>query len=562
MKEKIISALQKITNLKKDILFKLIENPPDPSLGDYSFPCFTLAKSFKKNPHEIAIFLSQKISPMKEIEKVQAVGPYINFFLNKKILTGLTLKKIFKEKEKYGSSFHNKEKIMVEFSQPNTHKAFHIGHIRGTSLGESISRILEFSGNKVIRANYSGDTGMHIAKWLWCYQKYHQKEKLREDESWIAGIYVEAVRCLNEDPSLEKEVEEINRELDSRKNKQLQVLWEKTRKMSIDSWSSIYKELNTRFDVHFFESEFEQPGKQIAQELVKKSIAKISDGATIIDFADFGYKGLGVLVFLRKDGTVLYAGKDLALAERKFFEFNIQGSIYVVADEQNLYLKQIFKTLELMKFKNAGRLKHASYGLVKLPWGKMSSRTGDNVIYSDFKKELISHLKEEIKKRSKISEKETEKRALILAVASLKYAMLKQDIAKIIIFNKEEALSSEGNTGSYLLYTYARARSILRKASYNSKKQYKINEITEKEKQLISKLSAFPEIVSSACHSLAPNLIANYSYELAQIFNEFYHAEKVIGTEEEPFKLALVDAFSQVLKNSLNLLGINTLEQM
>jgi len=562
MKEKIIFALQKITNLKKDLLFKLIEIPPDPSLGDYSFPCFTLAKSFKKNPHEIAIFLSQKISPMKEIEKVQAVGPYINFFLNKKILMGLTLKKIFKEKEKYGSSFHNKEKIMVEFSQPNTHKAFHIGHIRGTSLGESISRILEFSGNKVIRANYSGDTGMHIAKWLWCYQKYHQKEKLREDESWIAGIYVEAVRCLNEDPSLEKEVEEINRELDSRKNKQLQVLWEKTRRMSIDSWSSIYKELNTRFDVHFFESEFEQPGKQIAQELVKKSIAKISDGATIIDFADFGYKDLGVLVFLRKDGTVLYAGKDLALAEKKFSEFNIQGSIYVVADEQNLYLKQIFKTLELMKFKNAGRLKHASYGLVKLPWGKMSSRTGDNVIYSDFKKELISHLKEEIKKRSKISEKETEKRALILAVASLKYAMLKQDIAKIIIFNKEEALSSEGNTGSYLLYTYARARSILRKASYNSKKQYKINEITEKEKQLISKLSSFPEIVSSACRSLAPNLIANYSYGLAQIFNEFYHAEKVIGTEEEHFKLALVDAFSQVLKNSLNLLGINTLEQM
>ena len=562
MKEKIISALQKITNLKKDILFKLIENPPDPSLGDYSFPCFALAKSFKKSPYEIAISLSQKISPMKEIEKVQAVGPYINFFLNKKILTGLTLKKIFKEKEKYGSSFHNKEKIMVEFSQPNTHKAFHIGHIRGTSLGESISRILEFSGNKVIRANYSGDTGMHIAKWLWCYQKYHQKEKLREDESWIAGIYVEAVRCLNEDPSLEKEVEEINRELDSRKNKQLQVLWEKTRKMSIDSWSSIYKELNTRFDIHFFESEFEQPGKQIAQELVKKSIAKISDGATIIDFADFGYKDLGVLVFLRKDGTVLYAGKDLALAERKFFEFNIQGSIYVVADEQNLYLKQIFKTLELMKFKNAGRLKHASYGLVKLPWGKMSSRTGDNVIYSDFKKELISHLKKEIKKRSKISVKETEKRALILAVASLKYAMLKQDIAKIIIFNKEEALSFEGNTGPYLLYTYARARSILRKAIYNAKKQYKINEITEKEKQLISKLSAFPEIVSSACHSLAPNLIANYSYELAQIFNEFYHAEKVIGTEEEHFKLALVDAFSQVLKNSLNLLGINTLEQM
>lgn len=562
MKEKIISTLQKITDLKKEEIEKLLEIPPDTSLGDYSFPCFILAKSLKKNPNEISISLSQKLPSIKEIEKVQVIGPYINFFLNKKILADLTLKKIFKEKDKYGSSNHKNEKIMVEFSQPNTHKAFHIGHVRGTSLGESISRILEFSGNKVIRANYSGDTGMHIAKWLWCYQKYHSKEKLKDEGSWIADIYVEAVRRLNENPSFEKEVEEINRDLDSRKNKQLQTLWEKTRKMSIDSWLPIYKELNTHFDIHFFESEFEQPGRQIMEELLKKSIAKISEGATIIDFADFGYKDLGVLVFLRKDKTVLYAGKDLALAERKFREFKMQGSIYVVADEQNLYLKQIFKTLELMKFKDAGKSKHVSFGLVKLPWGKMSSRTGDNVIYSEFKKELISNLKIEIKKRSKLNEKETEKRAIILAVASLKYSMLKQDIAKIIVFNKEEALSFEGNTGPYLLYTYARARSILRKAAHNSKNKYKINEISEKEKQLISKLSAFPEIVSNARRSLAPNLIANYSYELAQCFNEFYHAEKVIGSEDESFKLPLVNAFSQVLKNSLNLLGIDTLEQM
>ena len=557
MKDKIISSLIKITKLKEEEITKLIEIPPDPNLGDYAFPCFILSKVLKRNPNEIAIELSKKIPLSKEIERIEANGPYINFFINSAILAEETLKKIKKEGEKYGHTKNNKEKIMIEFSQPNTHKAFHIGHVRNTSLGESLARIMESQGNKIIRANYSGDTGMHIAKWLWYYLNY-SKEKPREEESWFAEIYTSAIKKLGDDERLQEQVNELNKKLEERTDKDLVALWKKTRDLSIKSWKRIYEELGTRFDVHYYESEFEERGKVIAKKLIGEGIAQISEGATIIDLEKYN---LGIWVLLRKDGTVLYSAKDLALAEKKFKDFKIDESIILSANEQDLHFKQLIKTLELMKFKYAKNYKHLSYNIVRLPTGKMSSRTGDNVLYSSFKEELANELKKELKKRVKLSDKELEHRSSVLALASLKYALIKQDMDKIIVFDKEESLRFEGNTGPYLLYTYARAKSILKKAN-NSKSPLNKISLSEKEKALIKKLSSFPDILAHAYRNLSPNLIANYAYELSQEFNEFYHAEKVIGSENESFLLSLVEAFSQVLKNALNLLGIQTLEEM
>ena len=557
MKDKIISSLIKITKLKEEEITKLIEIPPDPNLGDYAFPCFILSKVLKRNPNEIAIELSKKIPLSKEIERIEANGPYINFFINSAILAEETLKKIKKEGEKYGHTKNNKEKIMIEFSQPNTHKAFHIGHVRNTSLGESLARIMESQGNKIIRANYSGDTGMHIAKWLWYYLNY-SKEKPREDEAWFAEIYTSAIKKLGDDERLQEQVNELNKKLEERTDKDLVALWKKTRDLSIKSWKRIYEELGTRFDVHYYESEFEERGKVIAKKLIGEGIAQISEGATIIDLEKYN---LGIWVLLRKDGTVLYSAKDLALAEKKFKDFKIDESIILSANEQDLHFKQLIKTLELMKFKYAKNYKHLSYNIVRLPTGKMSSRTGDNVLYSSFKEELANELKKELKKRAKLSDNELEHKSSVLALASLKYALIKQDMDKIIVFDKEESLRFEGNTGPYLLYTYARAKSILKKAN-NSKSPLNKISLSEKEKALIKKLSSFPDILAHAYRNLSPNLIANYAYELSQEFNEFYHAEKVIGSENESFLLSLVEAFSQVLKNALNLLGIQTLEEM
>ena len=556
IKSKVVKTLA-FTKISKKELNDLIEIPKDPNLGDYAFPCFLLSKEFKKNPAEIAKEIVEKIKKNDTLEKIEAVNGYVNFFVDRKKLAEKVIKKIEKEKERYGSDKKKKENVMVEFSQPNTHKAFHVGHIRGTSLGESLARIIEFSGNKVIRANYSGDTGMHIAKWLWCYMKYHSKEELREDESWIANIYVDAIKRLEDNEKLQEEVDEINKKLDEKKDKKLMSLWKITRRLSTKSWKRIYHELNTEFDVHFFESEMEKRGKEIAQELVRKKIAEISDEATIVDLKKYG---LEVWVLLRKDGTVLYSAKDLALAEKKFKEFKINRSIYVVGSEQKLHFYQLFKTLELMKFKQAKKCKYIPVSLIRLPWGKMSSRTGDNFLYSELKKKVVEETVKEIEKRYNLDNTELYNRALAISLSAIKYSMLKQDIKKEMIFNPKEEIKFEGNTGPYLLYSYARAKSILRKAKIKSKLE--IREINEHEKRMINILFAFPEIVKKSYDSLAPNLIANYSYELAKTFSDFYHNCPVLNSKEEKFRLALVSCFAQVMKNSLALLGINVVEKM
>jgi arginyl-tRNA synthetase len=566
MKETIAKLLKKaLDEIEIELTEKQIEDileiPPSSELGDYSFPCFFLKEKLKDNPSKIALEIKKKISSSEIIDSVQSVGPYVNFFLNKEKIAEKIIKEILTQKEKFGSLNLNKSgKTMIEFSQANTHKAFHVGHVRGTSVGESLARILEFAGEKVLRANYQGDTGMHVAKWIWCYKKYHSKEKLKKDESWIADIYVDAVKRLAQNEKLQEEVDEINRKLFEGKDKNLISLWKKTRKLSLDSFEKIYKELNTHFDKYFFESQFEKTGKEIAMRLVKKGIAKISDGAVIIDLNNYN---LGVLVLLRKDGTVLYPAKDLVLAEKKFKEFNVTKSIYVVGVEQKFYFQQLFKTLELMKFKDAKNCIHIPVTEVRFPWGKMSSRTGENILYSSFVKEMTEYSKKEIKKRfPSISKKELEKRALKISIAAIKYFMLKQNPNRPLIFNKEEALNFEGDSGPYILYSYARAGSILKKTN-KSKKQFTIEKKLEKpEFELVKKLFQFKEIVLKTYKNMNSSLIANYSYQLSQLFNEFYHSCPVINSDNESFRLALVKAFRQVLKNSLFLLGIETIEQM
>ncbi|MAH03428.1 arginine--tRNA ligase [Candidatus Pacearchaeota archaeon] len=562
MKKLIVKLLGNILkkNLKKEEIEKLIEIPPSLEMGDYSFPCFILAKKLKKNPNQIAEELKEKIKS-KDFEKIESSGPYINFFVKKLKLAENTIKEILTKKENFGKTNIGKgKKIMLEFSQPNTHKAFHVGHIRGTSLGESLSRIFEFCNNKVIRANYSGDTGMHIAKWIWCYKKYHSKEKLKNDESWIASIYVDAVKKLGTNEEFQEEVNIINQKIESKEDKEINQLWEKTRKLSVESWKNIYKELNTKFDVHYFESEVKKRGREISNELVKKGIAKKSQGAVIMDLEKYN---LGIWVLLRKDGTVLYSGKDLALLEKKSKKFkNIERNIYVIANEQDLHMKQFFKTIELMKSKSVSKSKHINYGMVRLPTGKMSSRTGENILYSDFMKEMIEYTRKQIKKKDdKISKHELEKRALIISIAAVKYSMLKQSSGKNIIFQKEDVLNFEGNTGAYLLYSYARASSILRKVK-NKKDKSKTLKLELKEIELIKKLSEFQDVVLNSYKNLNPSLIANYSYQLAQIFNEFYHSCQVIGSSQKTFRIKLVRSFKQVLKNSLYLLGIEIIEEM
>ena len=247
---------------------------------------------------------------------------------------------------------------------------------------------------------------------------------------------------------------------------------------------------------------------------------------------------------------------------KKLENFKIDESIYVIGAEQKLYFLQLFKTLELMGF-DSKRLEAVHFSEVRLPSGKMSSRTGENILYSDFIEEIKKYAEKEIKKREPgISKNELEKRAIKISIAAMKYSMLKQNANRNIIFKKEDALNFEGDTGPYILYTYARASSILRKAKIQPKKQFDISELEQKEEELVKKLSNFSEVVLKSYETLNPSLIANYSYELAKIFNEFYHICPVIKSKKASFRIALVDAFRQILKSSMNLLGIDVIEKM
>jgi len=336
------------------------------------------------------------------------------------------------------------------------------------------------------------------------------------------------------------------------------LLWKLMNGWALDGFKETYKKFEIKHDVNYFESKIYKKGKEMILDGVKKGLfTQEKSGEVKIDLSN---EKLGEKILLRNDGTSVYIVFDLALAKIKFEDYKLNKSFYVVGNEQDYHFKVLFSLLEKLGFKDK-EMKHISYGLVNLPTGRMKSREGTVVDADDLIERVRLLAEKELSKRDKLSKTELKKRSLIIALASIKYLLLKVDINKNMLFNPKESVSFDGDTGPYILYSYARASSIMEKASLVQKKT-EVNELEEKDIALVKKLSQFPEIVESAYKNLNPSLIANYSYQLAQIFNEFYHNCKVIGSEEEAFRLALVQSFRQVLKNSLSLIGIETLDKM
>ncbi len=563
MKEKIAKELYKLTNIKEIDLINLIETPPSQDLGDYSFPCFSLAKQLKKNPNNIASEFAAKIA-LKEFEKVEAKGPYLNFFINKKLLAEKTLNDIIKQGEKFGSR-KIKEKVLIESPSPNTNKPLHIGHARNIILAQSVKEILKFFGNTVLIVNLNNDRGVHICKSLIAYRRYGNNqtpEKLNKKSDHLVGdFYVKFAQESKVNPKLEKEAQECLVKWEKGDKKTI-ALWKKMNSWALNGFKETYKKFDLKIDKNYFESKIYKKGKEIVLEEFKKGkVNKKADGAY---FVDLSKEGLGEKILLRADGTAIYITQDIYLALLRKKEFNFDKMIYVVASEQNYHFQVLFALLKLFGCNWISKLYHLNYGLVNLESGRMKSREGTVVDSDDIIQELESLASEEIEKRcSNLPNKEKQLRAERIALAALRYYFLKVDKNKEIVFKPKESISFEGNTGPYLLYTYARAKSILRKAKYQkSKKVIKISNLNNSEKSLITQLSNFPEIAKDAYLSLSPNLIANYSFQLSQAFNEFYHSNPVLGSENESFLLVLIDSFSQVLKNSLKLLSIETLEEM
>lgn len=560
MKEKITALLDKAIKkqgirVEKSEIELHIEIPPSSSIGDFAFPCFFLASKLKKNPAEIASKLRQDFEKLPEgVESAQVQGPYINFRLDKKAIALSLIKEILSKKDKYGSG-SLKKRSMVEFPSPNTNKPLHLGHLRNMAIGESISRILEFSGEKVARVSLNNDRGTHICKSMLAYQKFGKNKKPDKKTDHFAGDYYV---LFSKKKLQDEEAQEMLKKWE-KGDKKIIALWKKMNLWALKGFKETYKKYGIKLDKEYFESKVYTKGKEIIEQGLKKGVFKKKPDGSV--FIDLNKENLGEKIVLRSDGTSLYITQDLYLAKLKFDEFKIDSSIYVVGNEQDYHFNVLKLILKKLGFKFAEKIKHLSYGMVNLPEGKMKSREGTVVDADDLIEDVQSLVKKELSSRSKLSKKELESRSLKIALASIKYLLLKTDIKRNMMFNPKESIRFEGDTGPYIQYTCARASSILRK-SKSKKESAKVFSLSQKEMELIMKLSQFKEVVSKSYETLNPSLIAHYSYQLAQIFNEFYHACPVIGSKNESFRLKLAESFKQVLKNSLNLLGIETLEVM
>ncbi len=504
------------------------------------------------------------------LSHIEAVKGYLNLYFSTAEYARKVVDTVLAEGAEYGQGADKGETVMVEYSQPNTHKSFHVGHLRNVILGGSVCRILEFAGYDVIRANYLGDIGLHVVKWMWNYLKNHKGEVPGEDKTyWMNEIYAEADR-LFQDPANEAEVRDLYARWNAR-DPEIVELWKRTRQWSLEGFEQIYDLLGEHFDRIYFESEVEDAGMELVEQLIADGLAE--DGRpeepVFIDLdAAVGTEDeYRVLVILRSDGSSLYATKDLPLAIRKFEEYDLDRSIYVIDVRQSLYLKQIFKTLELLGYEWADQLYHLAYELVNLPGNvTMASREGTVVLFDDLVAEATSRARAIVQEKNpELSEEAKDAIAKAVALGALKYTMLSRDNTKVVTFDWDAALDFNGQAAPYIQYAHVRAGSILRKAGEETPPEAAFPPDLEKaEVDLIEAMTRLPMDVQRAAEELRPLILANLAFDLAKAFNDFYNTCQVLNAAAvvRAYRLRLVAAAKQVIATSLNLLGIDAPNMM
>ena len=515
---------------------------------------------------QIAAQVAEHLGTPEGISKVEAVRGYLNLTFSPSSFARQVIETVQREGLLFGKGQPTGKRIMVEYSQPNTHKAFHVGHLRNVVLGSAVCNILEWAGNEVIRANYIGDIGLHVIKWLWCYLKYHNGEQPPEDRvRWIGEIYVQASRYYEEDPAVEPEVRALFARWD-RRDPDIVALWEKTRHWSLEAFEQIYQLLGVHFDRFYFESEVEDSGKEIVKTLIEKGLARDErpQGSVYIPLDEFsGTKDkYRVLVILRSDGTSLYATKDLSLAIQKFEEYQLDRSIYIVDVRQSLYLQQIFKTLELLGYSWASQCYHLAYEIVTLPGNvTIASRDGAVVLLEDLVAEATSRALEIVQtKNPEISHQQQLAVAHAVALGAIRYSMLSRDSGKVVTFDWESALDFNGQAAPYIQYAAVRANSILRKAGDLPGHWQVPAELQPVEITLIDLISRVPQEIQKSARDIKPLVLSTHVYDLARAFNDFYNQCPVLQADPEVrgFRLQLVAASRQAIRNLLSILGIET----
>ncbi len=536
--------------------------PPKADMGDICLPCFAAAQLLGSNPAAVANTIAASFS--SKTGTAVAAGPYVNISFLPAINSGV-ITQITQKPESYGDQkWGGKKRVMQEYGNGNTHKEIHIGHLRNIAYGDAVNRILAANGFTSIPVAYINDFGIHTAKTLWHYLKTKPKEPSERKGFFLGQLYAASVAAMGDDPKSKQEVGEVMKAIESRKG-DVYKLWKKTRAWSLKQWDDLNKELGVKLTTTFYESDFVEKGLKMVEELKAKGILVDSQGAVIANLEDHN---LGVLVVIRSDGTALYPVADFALTFEKVKKYKLDTSLWVVDIRQRQYLSQLFKVLELAGLKAA--LGQLPYEFVKLPSGMMSSRSGNIISFDDLKKQTFDKAEAETKKRhADWPAKKVEKVVRTISYGALKFEMIKVGGEKVITFDIDTALRFEGFTAAYIQYTFARIQSVVRKVPAAMKAvRPDFATLTEsRERALVMTLARFPEIIRKAGESYQPSEVAKYLYELAQLYNDYYHAVPMLNDKSLPAVIAITrvelsKAVAAVIKRGLGLLGIGTIDEM
>jgi len=533
---------------------------------------------------ELAEIVVEKLGTPDGFARLAAEDAYVNVYFDTATYAARVVEAAIAGGADFGRDGPKGERVMVEYAQPNTHHSFHIGHARNALLGEALARLVEFAGFDTVRASYPGDIGLSVITVMWAYNKFYNGQEpanIHERGQWMLKIYAEATAMLTEKENETAEEKARREAYDAERREMLRQwdagdpevreLWRVTRQWSLDELDDILKMLDIKIDVFFFESEADEPGKEIVKELIAKGIAadERPGGPVIVKIDEkLGLKKekYRTSVILRSDGTTLYSTKDLALAKQKFEKYHVDRSIYVVDVRQSLHFQQAFKILELWGFPQAAKCHHLAYGFVTLPEGTMASRKGNVVFFKDVADEAYRRVQAVIaEKNPDLTPERRDDVARKVGLGAFVYAMLAVDNTQDIVFEWDAALNFDGRTAPYVQNAYVRANSILKKAGTLPAETTFTHALTPHEVELIDLLSRFPNVVQQAALDYKPLHMASYVFDLAKTFHSFYHVVPVLQAESVSIRnarLRLVAAARQTLANALRLLVIQAPDVM
>ncbi|WP_040565793.1 arginine--tRNA ligase [Peptostreptococcus stomatis] len=562
--KKLISEIIKseIEDLTLEEITALIEVPPNKEMGDYAFPCFKLAKIFRKAPNAIAEDLAGKIQPTDDINKIVNLGGYVNFFVNKESLAKKVINQVLSEKENYGKSEFGKGKtVVVEFSSPNIAKPFHIGHVRTTVIGNALSKIYQSQGYHVEKLNHLGDYGTQFGKLIVAYKLWGDKQAVEKDPiKELLKLYIRFHDEAEAKPEMEDEAREWFTKLENG-DQEAKDLWQWFRDESLKEFSRVYDLLDIDFDSYVGESFYSDKMPAVIEELKEKNLLVESDGAMIVDLED---SKLPPALIQKRDGSTLYLTRDLASAFYRKKIYNFDKSIYVVGAQQELHFKQCFEIIKRMGYDWYKDMVHVQFGMVALEEGTMSTRKGRVVFLEDVLNQAIDRTRQIIEEKNPDAENIYEV-AKAVGVGAVVFQELSNSRIKDYTFSWDRTLSFEGETGPYVQYTHARCCAVLRKADQPISADINYEALSDQDAaDVLSVLETFNKSIMTAMKKNEPHIVTRFVLDLAQAFNKFYHNSPILVEDDDlrAARLALVEATRQTIENALKILGMKAPQKM